>query len=167
MLLPRQCIVKPVVRRLNPIELNTEQIRLLNTFGNVTHATGKDVIVDERFDRVIFVVSPGEMGLAIGDQGVKIKKLSSILRKSVEVVELIEDPILFTRKMLASNLSDDQITLSMDDFRRIKIIVDTSKKGSVIGREGRHAEKARFLGKKYFDIQRITIDTPEGTELKW
>ena len=159
--------MKPVVRRLNPIELNTEQIRLLNTFGNITHATGKDVIIEERFDRIIFIVASGEMGLAIGDQGVKIKKLSSVLHKSVEVVELIEDPVLFIRKMLGSNLSDEQINVAIDDFKRIKIIVDASKKGSVIGREGRHAEKARLLGKKYFDIQRITIDTPEGSELKW
>ena len=41
------------------------------------------------------------------------------------------------------------------------VLVDHRKKGIVVGREGRNAEKARLLAKRYFDIASVLINSPE------
>ena len=46
------------------------------------------------------------------------------------------------------------------------VIVDAKKKGIVVGREGRNAEKARLLAKRYFEISSVLINSPERT-LEW
>jgi N utilization substance protein A len=46
------------------------------------------------------------------------------------------------------------------------VIVDPKKKGIVVGREGRNAEKARLLAKRYFEISSVLINSPERT-MEW
>ena len=46
------------------------------------------------------------------------------------------------------------------------VIVDNSKKGVVVGREGRNAEKARLLARRYFDITSVLINSEE-ISLEW
>ena len=47
------------------IKLTTDQMRLMSLFQNVTKATARDCVEDEKLDRLIFVVNEGKMGLAI------------------------------------------------------------------------------------------------------
>ena len=37
------------------------------------------------------------------------------------------------------------------------IKVDSSKTGAIVGRDGRNAEKARLIAKRYFEINNIKI----------
>ncbi len=46
------------------------------------------------------------------------------------------------------------------------VIVDPKKKGIVVGREGRNAEKARLLAKRYFEISSVLINSP-APKLEW
>ena len=46
------------------------------------------------------------------------------------------------------------------------ILVDPRKKGIVVGREGRNAEKARLLAKRYFDITSVLINSPQKATLE-
>jgi N utilization substance protein A len=45
-------------------------------------------------------------------------------------------------------------------------MVDPRKKGIVVGREGRNAEKARLLAKRYFDIDSVLINSPERASME-
>ena len=45
----------------------------------------------------------------------------------------------------------------IDGTRQAIVIVDAKKKGVVVGREGRNAEKARLLAKRYFQISNVLI----------
>jgi N utilization substance protein A len=45
----------------------------------------------------------------------------------------------------------------VDGTKQAVVIVDASKKGVVVGREGRNAEKARLLAKRYFQISNVLI----------
>src|SRR5918992_809464 len=100
------------------IKLTSDELRLMSLFQSITSATARDCILDERMDRVIFIVHKGHMGLAIGKGGSTIKQLQ---------------------------------------------IVDAKKKGVVVGREGRNAEKARILAKRYFQISNVLIVSGEQT----
>jgi N utilization substance protein A len=113
-------------------------------------------------DRVIFVVNKGQMGLAIGKGGATIKQLQQVVGRKVELVEFSEDPAEFVRNMLnADMVSDVKINDRMDGSKQAIVTVDARKKGAVVGREGRNAEKARLLAKRYFNITNVLIVSPE------
>ena len=149
------------------IKLTTDQMRLMSLFQNVTKATARDCLDDEKQDRIIFVVNQGKMGLAIGKGGVHIKSLQNIVKRNVELVEFDDDPAKFLSNLLNSKLvSEVKITTRLDGSSQAIVLVDPRKKGIVVGREGRNAEKARMLAKRYFDITSVLINSPERATLE-
>ncbi len=146
------------------IKLTTDQMRLMSLFQNVTGATARDCVEDEKQDRVIFVVNAGKMGLAIGKGGSHIKTLQNIVKRNIELVEYSDDPAVFLKNMLNSKLvSEVKLNKRADGTTQAIVIVDPKKKGIVVGREGRNAEKARLLAKRYFEISSVLINSPERT----
>ena len=149
------------------IKLTTDQMRMMSLFQNVTGATARDCVEDEKQDRVIFVVNTGKMGLAIGKGGIHIKSLQNIVKRNVELVEFDEDPAKFLSNLLNSKLvSEVKINKRADGTKQAIVMVDPRKKGIVVGREGRNAEKARLLAKRYFDISSVLINSPERATLE-
>jgi N utilization substance protein A len=144
------------------IKLTSDELRLMSLFQSVTSATARDCIVDEKMDRVIFVVNKGQMGLAIGKGGSTIKQLQNVVAKKIELVEFSEDAAEFIRNMLnADMINDIRISDRNDGTKQAIVTVDQRKKGAVVGREGRNAEKARLLAKRYFQITNVQIVSPE------
>ncbi|MEK6945141.1 MAG: NusA-like transcription termination signal-binding factor [Thermoproteota archaeon] len=144
------------------IKLTTDQMRLMSLFQNVTGATARDCIEDEKQDRVIFVVNSGKMGLAIGKGGSHIRTLQNIVKKNIEIVEYSDDPAEFLKNILNSKLvSEVKLNKRADGTMQAIVLVDPRKKGIVVGREGRNAEKARLLAKRYFEITNVQINSPE------
>jgi len=144
------------------IKLTSDELRLMSLFQSVTSATARDCIVDEKMDRVIFVVNKGQMGLAIGKGGSTIKQLQNVVAKKIELVEFSDDPAEFIRNMLNADMVNDiRISDRNDGTKQAIIMVDERKKGAVVGREGRNAEKARLLAKRYFQITNVQIVSPE------
>src|SRR5208337_3922777 len=66
-----------------------EELRIL------TRSTALDCVIDDRFDRVIYVIRQGDMGLAIGKKGDNIKRLQNVLGRRIEMVEYAEQPDVF------------------------------------------------------------------------
>jgi N utilization substance protein A len=144
------------------IKLTSDELRLMSLFQSVTSATARDCILDEKMDRVIFVVNKGQMGLAIGKGGVTIKQLQNVIAKKIELVEFSDDAAEFIRNMLNADMVNDvRISDRMDGSKQAVVTVDQRKKGAVVGREGRNAEKARLLAKRYFQITNVQIVSPE------
>tara|TARA_B100001750_G_scaffold208608_1_gene187657 strand:- start:280 stop:744 length:465 start_codon:yes stop_codon:yes gene_type:complete len=149
------------------IKLTTDQMRLISLFQNVTKVTAHDCIDDEKQDRIIFVVNTGKMGLAIGKGGSNIKSLHNILKRNVELVEYFDDPVKFLKNMLNPKLVNDvRLDKKQDGSLHAVVIVDPVKKGIVVGREGRHAEKARLFAKRYFDISNVLISSHEIKQME-
>jgi N utilization substance protein A len=147
---------------MTEIKLTSDELKLISLFSSVTSATARDCIVDEKMDRVIFVVNKGQMGLAIGKGGVTIKQLQNVVGRKVELVEFSDNPTEFIRNMLGGDMvSDVRMNERMDGSQQAIVIVDARKKGAVVGREGRNAEKARLLAKRYFNITNVLITSPE------
>ena len=149
------------------IKLSIDQMRLMSLFQKVTGATARDCVEDEKLNRVIFVVNEGKMGLAIGKGGSHIKNLQNIVKRNVKIVEYSDDPIKFLKNILNSKLvSEVKMNKRDDGTLQAIVIVDPKKKGIVVGREGRNAEKARLLAKRYFEISSVLINSPVPT-LEW
>jgi N utilization substance protein A len=146
------------------IKLTSDELRLMSLFQSITSATARDCIFDERMDRVIFIVHKGHMGLAIGKGGSTIKQLQNVVAKKVELVEYSDDPCKFISNILNSEMINEiKINERIDGTKQAVVIVDAKKKGVVVGREGRNAEKARILAKRYFQISNVLIVSGEQT----
>ena len=153
---------------MHTIRLTSEQMRLMSLFQKVTKSTARDCVEDEKKDRIIFVVGSGKMGLAIGRGGVNIKSLQNMIKRNVELVEYHDEPEKFLKHLLNSKLvTDVEIVEGPDGTRQAKVTVDPGKKGIVVGREGRNAEKARLLAKRYFDINSVLINSPQRQTMEW
>src|SRR5215208_807161 len=141
------------------IKLTSDELRLISLFQSITSATARDCIVDEKMDRVIFVVNKGQMGLAIGKGGTTIKQLQNVIPRRIELVEYSDNEDEFLKNILNSNMINKRI----DGTKQAIVVVDSKKKGVVVGKEGRNAEKARLLAKRYFHISNVLILSPEQT----
>ena len=140
------------------IKLTSDELRLISLFQSITGATARDCVLDDKMERVIFIVNKGQMGLAIGKGGATIRQLQNVVGKKVELVEYSDDPLEFIRNILNSDMINEvKINDRIDGTRQAIVIVDAKKKGVVVGREGRNAEKARLLAKRYFQISNVLI----------
>jgi N utilization substance protein A len=102
------------------------------------------------------------MGLAIGRGGTTIKQLQNVITKKVELVEYSDDPCKFISNILNSDLINEiKINERIDGTKQAVVVVDAKKKGVVVGKEGRNAEKARILAKRYFQISTVLIVSEE------
>ena len=107
------------------------------------------------------------MGLAIGKGGSNIKSLQNILKRNVELVEHFDDPAKFLKNILNPKFVNEvKLDIKQDGSSQAIVIVDQGKKGLVVGREGRNAEKARLFAKRYFDISSVQIHSPTMTQLE-
>ena len=63
-------------------------------------------------------------------------------------------------------MNEVKLDTKQDGSLHAIVIVDHNKKGLVVGREGRNAEKARLFAKRYFDISNVVINSPAVTQLE-
>jgi N utilization substance protein A len=134
----------------------------MSLFQSITKVTARDCLDDQKYDRIIFVVNEGKMGLAIGKNGSNIKSLSNVLKRNIELVEYFDDPSKFLKHVFNSKfINEIKLTEKVDGSSQAIVLVDASKKGLVVGREGRNAERARLFAKRYFDISSVLINNSE------
>lgn len=140
------------------IKLKYEELSLMSLFQSISGAMARDCVIDDKMDRVIFIVNRGEMGLAIGKSGQSIKNVQNAIGKMVELVEYSDDPREFISNALDPKLvADIRLSEKVDGTKIATVLVDQKKKGAIVGRNGRNAEKARLLAKRYFEIGNIHI----------
>jgi N utilization substance protein A len=133
-------------------------MRYIALFQSITGATVKDCIVDNDLNRIIFVVKEGSIGMAIGKRGKNIHTLERMTGKKHEVIEHSENPTQFIKNALKPAKVDEvRITERMDGKTIAVISVNPKDKGVAIGKNGRNAERIRFLAKRYFQIQNVSI----------
>jgi N utilization substance protein A len=143
------------------IKLTSEELGLMSLFQSISGATARDCVIDSKVERVIFVVSRGEMGLAIGKSGETIKKVQKAIGKQIELVEWADDAKQFIMNSLNPQLiTEIRMTEKPDGSKSATVVVDEKKKGAILGKGGRNAEKARLLAKRYYSIETIHIVTP-------
>jgi N utilization substance protein A len=142
----------------NGIKFTSVEMRYIALFQSITGATVKDCIVDPELNRIIFVVKEGSIGMAIGKGGKNIHLLEKMTGKKHEVIEHSDNPAQFIKNALKPAKVDEvRITERMDGKTIAVISVNPRDKGVAIGKNGRNAERIRFLAKRYFQIQNVSI----------
>ena len=140
------------------IKITCDEMRYIALFESISGASVKDCIVDDDLNRIIFVVKEGSIGMAIGKKGKNIHQLEKMTGKKHEVIEHSDNPAQFIKNALKPAKVDEvRITERMDGKTIAVISVNPKDKGVAIGKNGRNAERIRFLAKRYFQIQNVSI----------
>jgi len=140
------------------IRLTSKEISYIALFENITGATARDCIVDDELNRIIIVVKEGDLGVAIGRNGKHIRLLERMTGKKHEIIEHADSPAQFIRNALKpARVNEVRITERLDGKSIAVVSVNPRDKGVAIGKNGRNAERIRFLAKRYFQIQNVSI----------
>jgi len=140
------------------IKLTSKEMRYIALFESITGASVKDCILDEEANRAIFIVKEGDVGMAIGKGGKNIHLLERMTNKRHEIIEHSDDPGQFIRNALKPALiTEIRITKKPDGKSIAVVLVNPKDKGVAIGKNGRNAERIRFLAKRYFQIENVSI----------
>jgi N utilization substance protein A len=138
------------------IRLSDEALRLVTLFEEETDAAVRDCVVDEEYDRVIFLVKPGEMGAAIGPGGEYVTRVEDRIGRDVKLVEDAERAEDFVANALAP-AAVYNVTISENDDRLAYAEVDDADRGAAIGADGRNIDAARLLADRHHDIDDVQL----------
>jgi N utilization substance protein A len=133
-------------------------MRYIALFESITNASAKDCIIDEEQGRVIFIINEGQIGVAIGRGGRNIHTLERMTGKKQEIIEYSDDPVKFIKNALKpAAVKEVRVTERPDGKKMAVVAVNPKDKGVAIGKNGKNAERLRFLAKRYFQIQNVSI----------
>jgi len=141
--------------------LGFKERRYIEELRILTKSTAVDCVIDDRFERIIYIIKPGDMGFAIGKGGDNIKKLSRVLGKRIEMVEYNES----RQEFIANMFKPAEISAVDDATDPIQITVKSkSNLGLAIGKGGANIEKVRFLVRRFYgkDIDEIHVEGEES-----
>jgi N utilization substance protein A len=140
------------------IKITCDEMRYIALFESISGASVKDCVIDEEQERAIFIVNPGQVGVAIGKGGRNIHTLERMTGKKHEIIEYSEDPVQFIKNALKpAQVREVRITERTDGKKMAVVSINPKDKGVAIGKNGKNAERLRFLAKRYFDIQNVSI----------
>ena len=139
-----------------PVTLTDEARRYIAVLEEETDVGATDCLVDDEYDRVVFVVPPGSMGRVIGPGGEYVERLERKLGRDVEVVEGATTPEDFVANALAP-AAVYNVTVSENDTTVASAEVDHDDTGVAIGKGGRNIDLARRLVERHFGIDEIEL----------
>lgn len=140
------------------IRFTSREMRYIALFESITGATVRDCIIDEELNRIIFIIKEGDVGMAIGRRGKNIHLLEKMTGKKHEIIEHSDSPVQFIKNALKpARVKEIRITERPDGKTIAVVSVNPRDKGVAIGKNGRNAERIRFLAKRYFQIQNVSI----------
>jgi len=138
------------------IKLSLDDIGFIALFERVTKANVKDCIFNQEKNKLTFVVSEGQAGLAIGKAGANIKNLEEQLKKRVEVLEFSEDPLKFISNIFRPIKINTAYVSEKSSGAKV-MHAQISKGSENIGMAMAKTKTARELLEKYFHFDEINI----------
>ena len=134
------------------MKYNLDSINLRVLFENTSGIQLKDCIVKE--DKVIYITKGGDIGKAVGKNGINVKKVANLVKKNLKVVEFSEDLTQFIKNYIYPIIPE---SVSLED-KTVKIKINGMKeKGIVIGRESKNLKELKDVVSKYFKVLDIKV----------
>lgn len=140
------------------IRLTEEEIRYATLFESITGVTPIDVVIDNAYSRVIYVVQKNQAALAVGKGGSNVKMLRQIVGKDVEIVEAGDTPEeLIKNSLYPAKVIMVKVTKAPSGAKVAITTVAPEDKGVAIGKNGKNIARAKLLAKRYYDIDKIIL----------
>jgi N utilization substance protein A len=137
------------------LTFDTDTIRLITLFENMTHANVKDCIVDEGTNTIYFVIEEGRIGVAIGKNGNSVKHVEKVTGKTIKLFEFSNDIVSFVKKIIPQATA---IKVRNEDGKvTVEVHVEKKNRPLVIGREGRNLKIYKELFKRNHKVDDLAI----------
>lgn len=135
------------------IKFDTETIRLLNIFENLTGVAAKDCLIKENM--IYFVVDEEKIGLVVGRNGNVIKNVERVLNKNIKLFGYSEDLTKFIKNLIpkANNIK----IFEENGKKVVEVSVEKTDKPLIIGREGKNLKILKELLKRNHDVDDLII----------
>lgn len=147
------------IKRAESKKSNSEQTEICHSVGffeNLTGAKVVDCILES--ERIIFVIHPGEMGLAIGTRGKNVNCANQKLGKPVELVEYSNDPVLYLKNLFGVNISIKAISfVEMNGKKAALVEIADKDKGLAIGKNKGNISKIKLLMKRHHGVDDVFL----------
>lgn len=139
------------------IKFTADEMRYITIFEGLTGARVRDCIIDDAGAVVTLVVNKGDLGLAIGHEGEKVKRAKRMIGKGIEIVEYSDDPIEFLKNTF-SPARVETVKITEKEGKKIAVVtVDLQDKGLAVGRHGKKIQNAKKLVERHHDINDIVL----------
>lgn len=140
------------------IKISTDEIRYIGLFESMTGATVKDCIFEDNKNKIVYVVKEGDMGLAIGKNGVNAQRVKESLNKPIDIIEYSEDPVKFIKNIIWPVKVKSIHVSERKDGKKIAVLdINKKDKGLVIGKEGKNIDRIKNLLKRHHNLDDIMI----------
>ena len=134
------------------VVLNKEAIGYINVFSTMTKSDVRQCFVTS--SGITFVVETHQAGLAIGKNGINIKRLSPMFRRPLRVIEYNVDKATFLKNILFPLIPKDILV----EGEKLKIIAeDYAQKGKIYGRERTNLSRIKEIFASEFKNFEITV----------
>lgn len=132
-------------------QFDTDTIKLITTFENITHSDVQDCIRDSERGTIYFLVKQGKIAKAIGKNGRTIKIAEKMVAKQIKVFEYSENEEQFIK-----NLISQAQKISIAD-NKATVFVKGSDRGLVIGRNGSNIKIIREFLLRNSSIKELEV----------
>lgn len=136
------------------ISFDTDTIRLVTLFENLTGITVKDCLVGKN-NTVYFIIEEGKAGIAIGKNGYSVKNAENMIKKYIKIFEFSKDLSTFVKNLIPQA---DEIKIRDENERTVvEIKVEKKDKAMVIGRDSRNIKLYKELLQRSHGIDEIIV----------
>lgn len=137
------------------LTFDTDIIRLITLFENITQAPVKDCLVDNDTNTIYFIVEEGKIGVAIGKNGNSVRHAERIIGKTIKIFEFSKDIVSFVKKTIPQATS----IKVRDEGGKVTVEVRVGKKNRplVIGRGGRNLRIYKEMFKRNCKVDDLSI----------
>ncbi len=139
------------------IKLGADEMRYIALFEGLTGARVHDCVGDEDGNKLTFLVRKGDIGLAVGKGGNKIRRARQVIGKGIEVIEYSNDPIEFVKNTLMPAKVKGVKIVEREGKKIAMINVEERDKGIAVGRGGKKIKRAKKLVLRHYGIQDISF----------
>ncbi len=143
------------MRKEKEIVMTTEALRYMQTFERYTGSKVKDCFEYE--GKVIFIVDPQQVMLAVGKNGEKIIDMEKMLNKKIQVVEFNPNIEQFVRNLFYLYKPTKIEFSDKNNIKHVTVTVDPQLKARAIGKEGKNLKIAREILVRHTELNSINI----------
>jgi len=137
------------------IKLDLGQMRQIALFEKITHIQPRDCFEDELTKQLCFIVPPDTISRAIGKSGANAKKLESLFKKKIRIVEYSEELCEFIQNLLYPlKLTNAEITAEGGVLLEAK---DHATRGYIIGRAAQNLRNLEKNVRRFFEVKEIKV----------
>lgn len=136
------------------VTFNTDSIRLITLFENLTGTVVKDCVVDAANNTVYFVIAEGKIGIAIGKGGGSVKNAERLIKKNIKIFEFSGDLNCFIKNLIPQA---SEIRIKNGEKISVEVRVDKKDKAIVIGRDGKNLKVYKNLLNRSHGVNDLVI----------